>query len=146
MKSIACIVTFFLLWICVCLADQQDLPKDADLIIEVLEAVPEENCPRKTKKADKVSMHYDGSLYKNGQEFDSSRKRDKPFQFTLGVGQVIQGWEQGLMDMCIGEKRKLTIPSNLAYGDRGAGGVIPGGATLLFEVELLDILSPKEDL
>ncbi|KAJ3628928.1 hypothetical protein MTP99_013362 [Tenebrio molitor] len=65
--------------------------------------------------------------------------REQPFSFQLGVGQVIKGWDQGLLDMCVGEKRKLTIPPNLGYGDRGAGNVIPGGATLLFEVELLSI-------
>ncbi|KAJ8954905.1 hypothetical protein NQ318_016845 [Aromia moschata] len=65
--------------------------------------------------------------------------RDQPFTFQLGVGQVIKGWDQGLVDMCVGEKRKLTIPPSLGYGDRGAGNVIPGGATLLFDVELINI-------
>ncbi|KAJ9586800.1 hypothetical protein L9F63_019610, partial [Diploptera punctata] len=65
--------------------------------------------------------------------------RDQPFTFQLGVGQVIKGWDQGLTDMCVGEKRKLTIPPELAYGDRGAGNVIPGGATLTFEVDLINI-------
>ncbi|XP_017760330.1 PREDICTED: peptidyl-prolyl cis-trans isomerase FKBP14, partial [Eufriesea mexicana] len=65
--------------------------------------------------------------------------RDQPFTFKLGVGQVIRGWDQGLVDMCVGEKRKLTIPPELGYGEKGAGNVIPGGATLLFDVELIDI-------
>lgn len=65
--------------------------------------------------------------------------RDQPFSFQLGVGQVIKGWDQGLLDMCVGEKRKLVIPPGMGYGDRGAGNVIPGGATLHFEVELINI-------
>lgn len=65
--------------------------------------------------------------------------RDQPFSFQLGVGQVIKGWDQGLLDMCVGEKRKLTIPPSLGYGDKGAGNVIPGGATLFFETELIHI-------
>ncbi|XP_025160807.1 peptidyl-prolyl cis-trans isomerase FKBP14 [Harpegnathos saltator] len=68
-----------------------------------------------------------------------SLDRDQPFTFQFGVGQVIKGWDQGLLDMCVGEKRKLTIPPELGYGEKGAGNVIPGGATLTFEVELMNI-------
>ncbi|KAG5666191.1 hypothetical protein PVAND_017824 [Polypedilum vanderplanki] len=68
-----------------------------------------------------------------------SYDRDQPFTFQIGAGQVIKGWDQGLLDMCVGEKRKLTIPPSLGYGDRGAGNVIPGGATLIFDVELVNI-------
>ncbi|OWR42738.1 hypothetical protein KGM_206800 [Danaus plexippus plexippus] len=85
-----------------------------------------------------LTMHYTGTL-ENGHKFDSSYDRDQPFTFQLGVGQVIKGWDQGLVDMCVGEKRKLVIPSSLGYGDRGAGNVIPGGATLFFDVELINI-------
>jgi FKBP-type peptidyl-prolyl cis-trans isomerase len=89
-------------------------------------------------KGKKVSVHYTGWLT-NGTKFDSSLDRGKPFQFQLGAGQVIQGWDQGVAGMKIGGKRKLTIPPDLGYGARGAGGVIPPNATLVFEVELLGV-------
>ncbi|XP_077301015.1 peptidyl-prolyl cis-trans isomerase Fkb14 [Arctopsyche grandis] len=104
--------------------------------VEVLSAP--EACSIKTKTGNTLTMHYEGKLV-DGTKFDSSYDRDQPFSFQLGVGQVIKGWDQGLLDMCVGEKRKLTIPASLGYGDRGAGNVIPGGATLIFEVELINI-------
>ncbi|XP_018421178.1 PREDICTED: peptidyl-prolyl cis-trans isomerase FKBP2 [Nanorana parkeri] len=97
-----------------------------------------ENCPIKSRKGDTLNMHYTGKL-EDGTEFDSSIPRNQPFTFTLGAGQVIKGWDQGLLGMCEGEKRKLVIPPELGYGDRGAPPKIPGGATLIFEVELLSI-------
>lgn len=107
-----------------------------ELEIEVL--VESENCDRKTKKGDVLTMHYSGIL-DDGKPFDSSYDRKEPFKFQVGVGQVIRGWDEGLLDMCIGEKRRLTIPPHLAYGETGAGDRIPPKATLLFEVELMGI-------
>lgn len=85
-----------------------------------------------------VKVHYTGWL-ENGTKFDSSLDSKEPFIFTIGAGQVIPGWDEGVMSMKMGGKRKLIIPSNLGYGPAGAGGVIPPNATLIFEVELLDI-------
>ncbi|GAA6033931.1 hypothetical protein JCM8097_000414 [Rhodosporidiobolus ruineniae] len=100
------------------------------------------SCLIKSQKGDSLAMHYDGKLT-SGKEFDSSRKRGQPFVFTVGRGMVIQGWEQGLLDMCPGEKRTLHIPPHLGYGARGAGGVIPPNADLVFDVELLEIKNRK---
>jgi FKBP-type peptidyl-prolyl cis-trans isomerase len=90
------------------------------------------------KAGDTVSVHYTGWL-EDGTKFDSSVDRGTPFEFTLGTGSVIQGWDEGVAGMQVGGKRKLSIPPDLGYGDRGAGNVIPPGATLIFEVELLEI-------
>ena len=85
-----------------------------------------------------ASVHYTGWL-ENGKKFDSSVDRGQPFSFPLGAGRVIKGWDEGVQGMKVGGKRKLTIPSDLGYGSRGAGGVIPPNATLIFDVELLGV-------
>lgn len=90
------------------------------------------------KAGDTVSVHYTGTLL-NGTKFDSSHDRGTPFVFKLGAAQVIKGWDQGVEKMKVGGKRHLTIPAHLAYGERGAGAVIPPGATLVFEIELLQV-------
>jgi len=95
-------------------------------------------CEKTAESGNQLSMHYTGTLLSDGTKFDSSVDRNEAFKFQLGVGQVIKGWDEGIVGMCVGEKRKLTVPPELAYGDQGAGDVIPGGATLVFDIELLD--------
>ncbi|KAK4229248.1 hypothetical protein QBC38DRAFT_360159 [Podospora fimiseda] len=107
----------------------EDLQIDVTLPVE---------CDRKTNKGDKISVHYSGTLKSNGQKFDASYDRGTPFQFQLGAGMVIKGWDEGLLDMCIGEKRTLTIGPKYGYGER-AVGPIPAGSTLVFETELMGI-------
>ncbi len=87
---------------------------------------------------DTVSVHYTGTLA-DGTKFDSSLDRDQPFEFTLAAGEVIQGWDQGVVGMKVGGKRRLVIPPELAYGERGSGDLIPPNAELTFEIKLLDI-------
>ena len=108
--------------------------KEDELKIEILE----EGSGDEAENGNNVSVHYTGTL-EDGTKFDSSLDRGTPFEFKLGVGQVIEGWDIGVLGMKVGEKRKLTIPSELAYGSREISGVIPSNSTLIFEIELLKV-------
>jgi len=108
--------------------------------LQIIDTTPGTGASPKTGET--CVMHYTGWLYANGQKgqkFDSSVDRGQPFEFPIGVGRVIKGWDEGVSTMKVGGKRTLIIPPDLGYGARGAGGVIPPNATLLFEVELLGI-------
>ncbi len=97
-----------------------------------------ESCAIQAHKGDKIKVHYRGKLT-DGTVFDSSFERGDPIEFELGSGQVIKGWDQGLLGMCVGEKRKLKIPAKLGYGEQGSPPTIPGGATLIFDTELVEV-------
>jgi peptidylprolyl isomerase len=106
-----------------------------DLLIEEIEI----GTGKEAKAGNRIRAHYTGML-KDGTVFDSSHNRGTPLTFTLGIGQVIKGWDDGLQGMLEGGKRKLTIPSHLGYGAHGAGALIPPHATLIFDVELVEVL------
>ena len=111
---------------------------DSGLAYEIIQ----EGSGASPKQGQQVTVHYTGWLDENGQpgkKFDSSVDRGQPFSFTVGVGQVIRGWDEGVMSMKEGEKRRLIIPADLGYGPYGAGSVIPPNATLIFDVELLKV-------
>ena len=106
------------------------------------------SCEDPAESGDQLSMHYTGTIDASseagvkGMKFDSSRDRDQVFKFTLGKGQVIDGWDKGLLGLCLGAKARLVLPPDMAYGAGGAGADIPGGATLKFDVEIMDIQRP----
>lgn len=116
------------------MSDEKVITTPSGLKYEVLK----EGTGETPKSGQTVTVHYTGTLT-DGSKFDSSRDRGQPFQFKVGVGQVIKGWDEGLSTMKVGERRKFTIPPDLGYGSRGAGGVIPPDATLIFDVELLGV-------
>ncbi|KAI9509416.1 hypothetical protein F5148DRAFT_760363 [Russula earlei] len=118
-------------------AAQQAPPKELDIRTTYAPS----DCATKAKKGDAIKVHYTGKLFSNGVKFDSSHDRGQPLPLTLGVGQVIRGWDEGLVGMCVGEKRTLTIPSDMAYGQRGFGSVIPANSALVFDVELVGLTS-----
>merc|ERR1719305_424849 len=128
-----------LLFVAVAMADFQE----GDGLI--MTTTKKASCANPAKAGDKLTMHYTGTIDPQsatgtkGKKFDSSLDRGTPFTFTLGVGQVIQGWDKGLVGICPGEKRNLVIPPEMGYGSSGAGNAIPGGATLDFSVECLAV-------
>ncbi len=113
---------------------EQNNSEEKNLKIEVLQ----EGTGDPAQKGDKLTVHYTGWL-EDGTKFDSSFDRDNPFVFTLGIGQVIEGWDKGMLNVKVGEKRKLTISSSLAYGKEGREPIIPPNSTLIFEIEVINI-------
>ncbi len=112
-----------------------DTAPPADLVLEDIEV----GTGTEAVAGANVTVHYVGVAWSDGQQFDASWDRNDTFEFRLGAGQVIAGWDQGVAGMKVGGRRSITIPSHLGYGDRGAGGVIKGGETLVFVVDLLNV-------
>ncbi|GLB36981.1 putative FKBP-type peptidyl-prolyl cis-trans isomerase [Lyophyllum shimeji] len=121
------------------------LAAEAPAKLQIETTFKPDECTVTAAKGDKLEVHYTGKLFDDGVKFDSSHDRNAPLPLTLGVGQVIRGWDEGLVGMCVNEKRILTIPSNMAYGSRGAGGIIPPNAALVFDVELVGLEKAKDN-
>ncbi|KAI0085104.1 hypothetical protein BDY19DRAFT_968081 [Irpex rosettiformis] len=115
------------------------LAKEPPAELQIDTTYKPDDCTVTAKTGDSIKVHYTGTLFSNGNKFDSSLDRGQPLPLTLGVGQVIKGWDQGLQGMCLREKRTLTIPADLAYGPRGFGSVIPANSALVFTVELVGL-------
>ncbi|KAK8722454.1 hypothetical protein OTU49_012221, partial [Cherax quadricarinatus] len=143
MKIETSLVLVLVVWSALC-AGEEEKKKEKVKKLQIGVKKRVDNCTLKSRRGDLLHMHYAGKL-EDGTEFDSSYPRGQPLTFTLGSGQVIKGWDQGLIGMCEGEKRKLVIPSDLGYGASGAPPKIPAHATLVFEVELVKI-ERKEEL
>ncbi|EJK56826.1 hypothetical protein THAOC_23205 [Thalassiosira oceanica] len=125
--------------------ERLDLANDEDLRIGI--KFRPKRCKERSSKGDYLSVHYNGTFYSSGKEFDSSILREEPFVFQLGMGRTIPGWERGLQNMCVNERRRLVVPAGMAYGETGGFGSerkIHPNATLVYEVELLHILDENE--
>ncbi|KAH7283247.1 hypothetical protein KP509_35G067700 [Ceratopteris richardii] len=126
-------------WSCVHLLVAASKKKDNEVKeLQIGVKFKPKTCEIQAHKGDTIKVHYRGTLV-DGTEFDSSYSRGDPIEFKLGAGHVIKGWDQGLLGMCVGEKRKLKIPSKLGYGAQGSPPKIPGGATLIFDTELVSV-------
>ncbi|KAI3389559.1 hypothetical protein SNEBB_005254 [Seison nebaliae] len=128
-----------ILSIFLCIIVAFDCAKEiTQLQIGIKKRIAEADCKEKSKNGDSLQINYEGKLL-DGTLFDSNLDKENSFKFILGSGQVIKGWEYGLIGMCVGEKRRLKIPSSMAYGENGSGEKIPPNASLIFDVELLGI-------
>uniref|UniRef100_A0A7N0UQK1 peptidylprolyl isomerase n=1 Tax=Kalanchoe fedtschenkoi TaxID=63787 RepID=A0A7N0UQK1_KALFE len=136
-KAISVLLIFILLHLSVSAKKSKDVTE-----LQIGVKYKPKSCEVRAHKGDRVKVHYRGQLT-DGTVFDSSYERGDPFEFVLGSGQVIKGWDQGILGMCLKEKRKLKIPAKLGYGEQGSPPTIPGGATLIFDTELMEVNAKK---